>query len=146
MKRLHTSFLIASGARARWIEHQAGKADFVTVAEIAPEAIHTPRGPRHVSFESTGRIRHGPEEKAESERRREDFARQLARDAEARVRAGKVERLALVAPARLLRLLRDELNAEARARIVFELGRDLTKHPNHELGSWLAGADLSPGS
>jgi protein required for attachment to host cells len=144
MRRLRARYLIASGARARWIEYKGGRADPVTVAEIEPERRYSPHGPAHVAFESVGGMRHGPDARAIAARRLDEFARQLAEDIEQRVAAGEMQRLGIVAPARLLKAIREHLGSRSRAMLAFQLARDLTKHPNHTVHGWLSSADLAP--
>ena len=51
--------------------------------------------------------------------------------------ADALERLVIVAPARVLEVIRDRLSPPARARLVSTLAKDLTKIPDHELTKWL---------
>ncbi|MFI4935898.1 MAG: host attachment protein [Caulobacterales bacterium] len=132
-----TRFLIASGARARWVEHMPDLPDPVTIGELKPRFSHQPKGPVQVSFESASRMRNGPERSGEAARRLADFAAQIADEVNREEAAGEFERLALVAPPRLLKAIRERLSHAARTKVCMELPRDLTKHPNHELHTWL---------
>ncbi|HWA60027.1 MAG TPA: host attachment protein [Caulobacteraceae bacterium] len=133
-----TRFLIASGARARFVERAPGASDLVTVGEVTPSAQHHhSHGPAHVSFESAANMRHGAPDRSDADRRRDDFARQLAEMANQQAVDGVYERLALVAPPRLLKALREHLSDFARSKVCFEVAKDLTKQPNHALREWL---------
>jgi protein required for attachment to host cells len=131
-----TRFLIASGAQARWVEHLPDLPDLVTVGQIAPTGVHHhTHGPAHVSSESADR--------GEAARHLEDFARQIAEAVNRQARNGEFERLALVAPPRLLRAVREHLDGAVRTKICFELPKDLTKHSNHALRRWLHAPEIA---
>jgi len=65
-----------------------------------------------------------------------DFTQRLNRAAE----ADRFGRLLLVAPPKVLGLLRPELGAATQARVVAEIGSDLTKHPVSEIERHIARA------
>ncbi|MBN9472196.1 MAG: host attachment protein [Bosea sp.] len=62
---------------------------------------------------------------------------QFARDTAAAVkhadRSGGPQDIVLVAPPRILALLRQYLDVQSRSRILAEVDKDLTKHPIHEI-------------
>jgi hypothetical protein len=144
VRHLRTRFFIANSAKARWVEHQTGQVDPVTVGELEVTVTHRPHGPPYTAFESAGPARRGHGDRDTAELRTDDAGRQLAEEIDRQASAGAFERLGLVAPARLLHAIRKHLSGQARAKVCFELARDLTKHPNHELHNWLDTADLRP--
>jgi protein required for attachment to host cells len=83
-------------------------------------------------------MRHGiGERSAETKRRTEDFAREIAAALSEQRERGEFDRLGLIAPPRMLRAIRDHLSEAAKATVHFEIAKDLTKHPNHALRDWL---------
>ena len=134
---LKTQFVIADGARARWVTQADRVDDFVTQSEIQAEA-RAKGHPQGAVFEgSTGRRFSVEEGRGAVSHHRELFAQQIAdllnRQAEARA----FERLALIAPARLLNAIKQRLSGVASAKLAKTLAKDLTKTPDHELGAWL---------
>jgi protein required for attachment to host cells len=137
VRPLNTHFVIADGARARWVKRSDQADDFVTVRELV--AGPEPRGePDGVAFASRGGQRFNIGEKKDAIRQRKlRFAEEVAEAINAEAAAGGLERLAVVAPARMLGAIRQRLGPEASARLVQTLSKDLTKTPDHELGGWL---------
>ena len=56
---------------------------------------------------------------------------------------GAFDRLALVAPPRILSAIRDRMSVGASAKLARTLAKDLTKAPDHELGAWLGALDFA---
>jgi hypothetical protein len=132
--------VLASGARARWVERVRDEKDLITLGEIEPSFAPHHKGPAFVSFESAAPgMRHGVGERGEARRRREEFAAQIAETLNRQDADDEYQRLVLVAPARLLRAIRDHLSDGARSKIRLELAKDLTKKANHDLRTWLHG-------
>lgn len=134
-------FVIANGDHARCVER--GEHGFITLHEMSASEHYAPDHPRRVVQESATSARHGGNEVDVQGRRREDFARELAEHLSNEAKAGKFERLALVAPARMLGALRDALTEPARSKLVKEISKDLTKVANHDLDEWLRHPDLA---
>lgn len=135
-------FVLADGARARFVERAAGRDSFVTADEIDGRAAlrrlrdELRRSPPVRSFESASPRRHSVG--------REDFFRQ-AKEAfveEVAARAGRhldrrgLDQVFVAAPGRLLGLLERRLGAKA--RLAGTLERDLTKTPDSALAKWLS--------
>ncbi len=137
MKPLKTYFVIADGARARWVQRSDVADDFVTVREL--NATSEPHGhPQGVAFEGGTGQRFNVELKNDVvQQRRVRFAEDVAAAINEEARAGGLDRLAVVAPARMLAAIRQRLSAQASARLARTLSKDLTKTPDHELGNWL---------
>lgn len=136
-----TRFLIANAGHARWV--QRGEHGFATLSEIRPIRTHQPISGRATVHEPAGVGRHGAGEVDLAERRREDFADELAAEINREAATDAFQRLALVAPVRLLAALDLRLSREANRKLVHQIGKDLTKTPDHELGTWLTGPDLA---
>jgi len=136
-KPLRTQFIVADGSCARWVKRAGQAGQFVTETKIeaAARAAGHPQG---VVFEgSTGR-RFNVEERNDAVRRhRELFAQQIADLINEQAADQAFERLAVVAPARLLNAIRQRLTAVANAKLTGTLAKDLTGAPDHELGAWL---------
>ena len=128
-----THYLVADAGRARWVVRQPGEPDLKTVIELHADGdVH---GGAAGSAGPTGRT--SPPREGADDRRRQAFADRAAALAGEEVAHGRCNRLVLVAPARMLPLIRKSLPPEAQERVVGELRRDLTKTADHELGRWL---------
>lgn len=133
-RQLRTCIVLASGARAKWIERDGDR--FAVQDEMeAPEsqAGHHTATVHHGADPS----RHGAGEADLAEQRRRAFAIVIAERLNAQAAKDAYARLALVAPPELLNAIRDHLSHEARSRLVHELPKDLTKTPLADLGRWL---------
>lgn len=137
---LNTQFIVADGARARWIVRRAH--DFVTQREQAagPKRHTHPQG---VVFASASGQRFNVEARDGAVRsEKAKFAEEVAAAINQGDVAGDFERLVIVAPARVLRVIVDHLTTSARSKFVGSLAKDLTKVPDHELAAWLVSLEL----
>jgi protein required for attachment to host cells len=73
------------------------------------------------------------------------FAAELAQMLYRRAHADRFDRLIVAAPPRILGALRRELHKEVTARIVAEVGLDLTNHPVDEIAARIAAATTPEG-
>jgi protein required for attachment to host cells len=137
MRTATTRIFIVSGGAARWVERARDGNELVTLGELAPTSAHTPQGPRNGAFGHEPGQHRGPGDRHDAARRRELFAREVAETINHQHARGEFERLGLVAPARLLRVIREHLVDGARTKLRFELPKDLSKHANHALRAWL---------
>ena len=124
-KPLRIEFVVADGDHARWVRRAETADDFVTVREIKAHA-------------HSGGHAHG-----DHDHHAAAFARTVADAINAEAQAGREDRLALVAPARMMGALRADLSGPARALVVHEIDKDLTKVGNHDLDAWLRHPDLA---
>jgi protein required for attachment to host cells len=140
-------YVIADGAVARFAERAPQTGDFVTrrtldgkarLAELREE--ERDEGPGR-SFESATSGRHAVGREDVYRRAKAGFARHAAEAARRALAQGVWDGVFLVAPSRLLPVLRAEL--EGRANVVGVLAKDLTKTPDHELRGWLESAELA---
>ncbi|MDR6288150.1 MULTISPECIES: host attachment protein [Inquilinus] len=69
---------------------------------------------------------------------KQNFAMQIARKIDGLTRENPAQSVILVAPPRILGALRRALCPMASAAVVAEIGKDLTKHPVHEIERLLA--------
>jgi len=137
LKPLRTRFVIADGGRARWVTRSPDADDFVTTRELSAEP-RTRGEPQGVAFESATHGRFNIEERDSAVRaHRARFAQSVADAINVEAEARAFERLAVIAPARVLSAIRQRLSSTANARLAKTLAKDLTKTPDHELGSWL---------
>jgi protein required for attachment to host cells len=140
-------YVLADGAHARFVEQSENSA-FVTVHRIdGTRRLETLRAEQRDeqagrSFESGSSARHGVGREDAYRRAKEAFAADVAKTLRALLDRTPQQGVVLVAPPRLLRVLRDGLGAAA--PIVAELGKDLTKVTDHELGQWLLPLSLAP--
>ena len=138
---LKIQFVVADGARARWVKRSEVADDFVTVRELHAE--HKAGGhPQGVVFGSEGQRFSVQEGDAAVKKHHEAFARQVADTLNHEAAAGAFERLAIVAPAHTLTAIAEHLNTGAKAKLVNTLAKDLSKTPDHELGQWLRHLEL----
>ena len=142
-KPLRTQFVIADGGRARWVTRHEGAHDFITVKELKAGRVVLSRGQSGVVQDgSTGRPSGLKERGALAKAQGAMFAAELADQINAEAARDAFERLALVAPARMLGAISKGLSGPAKARLANSLAKDLTKTPDHELGPWLRPLEL----
>ena len=145
MKTPKTWILIADGARARLVEKQGPGGTLVPVGSAAFAASHAPS--RDFGTDKPGRThdRSGTRQTAMEPRQdwhtfeKEKFATDMAHLLDREAERDAFDRLVLVAPPKTLGVLRDQLGADARGRVVAELGKDLTHLTDHELVPHLDG-------
>ena len=141
-------YVLADGAHARFVEQSAETKAFVTVHRMDGtrrlEILRAEQRDEQVgrSFESGSAARHGVGREDAYRRAKEAFAADVAKTLRTLLAQTSPEGVVLVAPPRLLRVLRDGLGSSP--PIVAELGKDLTKATDHELGQWLLPLSLAP--
>ncbi|GAN76459.1 host attachment protein [Acidisphaera rubrifaciens] len=109
-------------------------------AGVRSSALGTDRPGR--SFESVGATRHAIEPKHDAhERAKAAFLRAVAEEINRAAAEGRFDHLVVVAPVDELPMLTEALSAQASARVVGRLGKDLVKVPIHalpdHLNEWL---------
>ena len=131
-------FVLADGAHARFVKRNAKTGAFVTVRELdGSRKLKSLRrelrsGPAAgTSHESSSPTRHGVGREDYLRQAKEAFVAEVAR--EAADFATAKDALVVVAPARLVSALREELGS----RVAASLTKDLIKTPDAELGRWL---------
>lgn len=134
-------FVIANGEHARCVER--GETDFQTVHEMKAHGHHHAKSQTATVHQSGSSVQHAAGEADIKGRRKADFARDLAEHINAEVAAKSYQRLALVAPARILGEVRPHLSQAARDCLVREIDKDLTHTADHDLGKWLIHPDLA---
>jgi len=144
-------YVLADGAHARFVERNADTGDFVSFQRMdGDDRLETLREEQRDeqagrTFESSGGHRHGVgRDEDVYERAKADFATQVAGRVSQIAAQRRPEGVVLVAPPRLLSPLREGLAASI--VVVGELGKDLTKTPDHELGDWLGSLSFVPGT
>ncbi|MDX2159434.1 MAG: host attachment protein [Hyphomicrobiaceae bacterium] len=143
MKPTRTWIVIADSGRAHVLENLGpGKGarrieGFDLEAKLPPtHDIVADRQAR--SFESFGSGRHPIEPKTDPrEQLKEEFLARLAARLDERLAAGAFDRAILVAPPHALGILRGAMSPKVKAAVTGELAKDLTKTPDHELGTHL---------
>jgi protein required for attachment to host cells len=138
---LATDFLITDNGRARWVRRSDTSGDFVTVEEMTAEPA-PPSRPQGVVFESGGGRFNVEEGRQAVAHHRDRFAETLGEQINGKVARREIERFSLVGPPRTLAAIRRKLTPEAQENLVGTLFKDLTKTPDHELGSWLNSLSL----
>jgi protein required for attachment to host cells len=139
MKATRTWFLIADGSRARVVEKLGRRRGFRDIDDMSLSIDLPPSrdmltdrpGRGHASY---GRGRYVKENTADPHRElKRTFAKTIAMALNAKLAAGGVERLIVVAPPTFMGDLRAALPRGVRTRISGEITEDLTKLPKHEL-------------
>lgn len=134
----HLLFILADGAHARFVKRNRDTGAFLTVREL--DGSHRLKNLRRElragpppgrSHESGSPARHGVGREDYARQAKEAFVADVAREAAEFADVGGA--VVVVAPARLVSALRDELGAKVAA----VLNKDLVKTPDHELGRWL---------
>jgi protein required for attachment to host cells len=138
-KPLRTQFLIADAGRARWVRRADTSHDFETTRELKADRPAGDVEDSGVVFEGSSGRRAAVGDPQDSIRKaREEFAAEVAAELEAQARRGEFHRLAVVAPAHTLDAIKKRLAGPAAKALAASLAKDLTKTPDHELGTWLA--------
>jgi protein required for attachment to host cells len=142
MPKTKVLFLLADGARARFVERSPETGHFVTVQEIdSRDKLRTLRKEARAS-QPTWTTQQGlpggdavnPQDYFRSAK--EAFAAEVAEMAAAMIQKRAYQGVFLAAPARLIGVLRRGL--AGKANITGEINRDLTKAPDADLGKWLS--------
>lgn len=135
----HDIHVLVCDAQKALLMRNAGDATHPNlVVEHEFEAPANPASREHVS-DGPGKHPnlHGPSsamETADSHQRAEDaFITETAHAVSRLCTKNGVDKLVVVAPPRALAALREALDDSTRRRIVAEIGKDLTKHPVHEI-------------
>jgi protein required for attachment to host cells len=141
MPKSKVLFLLADGARARFVERSPDTGHFVTVQEIdSRDKLRTLRKEARASQPSWTTQQGLPGGDALNQQdyfrvAKEAFAVEIAEKAAAMLEKRAYQGVFLAAPARLIGILRRGL--AGKANITGEINRDLTKAPDSELGRWL---------
>jgi protein required for attachment to host cells len=85
------------------------------------------------SFQSMGQGRSAVTQTDWIDESERAFLKSLAQRLNSAVAEGRTKALTMVAPPRALGMIRSELSAVLRRAIVREIGKDLAKHPVHEI-------------
>lgn len=144
MKPHRTWILIADAGRARVLESLgAGKGaravDGLASEANLPSTTHemvTDRQSR--AQESSSPTRHAIEPRTDPrEQLKRNYLEMLADELDKRLAANAYEKLIVVAPPHALGVLRGAFSDRVRGVVTAEVAKDLTKTPDHELGSHL---------
>ncbi|MEZ5817658.1 MAG: host attachment protein [Hyphomicrobiaceae bacterium] len=145
MKPIRTWILIADAGRARVLENLGpGKGtqpvDGLASESSLPGSTHEIVSDRQGrSFESTGATRHPMTPPTDPRKQmKRAYLEMLADQLDERLQAGAFDRLVVVAPPPALGVLRGAFSDRLSAVISGEVAKDLTKTPDHELGSHLS--------
>ena len=134
-------FVISDGGRARLIRRAPDGGGFVTVAEMDNgETLRALKAERAANpaprvFDSVGKGRHAAGRDDSDQQAKEAFVGEVADRAVALVRENDLAAVYVAAPPALLAVLCDRLAASV--RVGGSIGKDLTRVPDHELGTWL---------
>jgi protein required for attachment to host cells len=142
--------VLADGEHVRVVTPSDAHGQFTTAASFDSAFAHrrsqdlgTDRPGR--SFESANSARHAITPRQDPHKAaKHDFILEVAKQVDTHAEANDFDQLVLVAPGHALHDLRKALGANATARIVGSLVKDLTKTRDHELTSHLAEWWLRP--
>jgi protein required for attachment to host cells len=145
MKKAKIWYVIADGGRARFVERDE-KGAFRTLSSFVSTELHERSSdlgrdrPSRVR-ESATPSRHAIEPKHYlHETAKEDFVRQVVAELEGAREEGSFDQLVLVAPARVLAQLKEELSKPLAKLLRDDVQKDLTKVPDHDLTEHLVPA------
>ena len=141
MRKRKTWFIIADGGRARFIERDEQGA-YRTISSFVSTELKA--SSRDLATERPGRVhesattaRHAIEPKTDpKEAAKEDFVRYVADQVQSEQE--NFDDLVLVAPPRVLGQLREMLAKSVADAVTWDLAKDLTKVPDHELSEHLS--------
>jgi protein required for attachment to host cells len=149
MRHLTIWYVVADGGRARFVQRRDGDGPFITGQEIESAAIH--RASHELGTDRPGRTYESAASATHAVQPREDlhaaakktFAHEVAAALNEAGSLEKFDRLVLVAPVRFLGELRTALDPATQRRVAAELQKDLTKVPDADLATHLAGLKLA---
>ncbi len=138
-----TWILIADGARARIFANNGPGTGLASATGVDYIADHRPT--RDIGSDKPGRTQESATSARHAKAPRVDwhdfekhlFAKEMARILDAAATARAFDSLVVVAPPKALGELRAELGKHTRAKVVGELGKDLTKVSEHDLPAHL---------
>ena len=141
MRKRKTWFIIADGGRARFVERDEQGA-YRTISSFVSTELKA--SSRDLATERPGRVhesattaRHAIEPKTDpKEAAKEDFVRYVAEQVQSAQE--NFDDLVLVAPPRVLGQLRETLAKSVADAVTWDLAKDLTKVPDHELSEHLS--------
>jgi protein required for attachment to host cells len=141
MRKRKTWFIIADGGRARFVERDEQGA-YRTISSFVSTELKA--SSRDLATERPGRVhesattaRHAIEPKTDpKEAAKEDFVRYVADQVQSEQE--NFDDLVLVAPPRVLGQLRETLAKSVADAVTWDLAKDLTKVPDHELSEHLS--------
>ncbi len=141
MRKRKTWFIIADGGRARFVERDEQGA-YRTISSFVSTELKA--SSRDLATERPGRVhesattaRHAIEPKTDpKEAAKEDFVRYVADQVQSEQE--NFDDLVLVAPPRVLGQLREMLAKSVADAVTWDLAKDLTKVPDHELSEHLS--------
>jgi protein required for attachment to host cells len=147
MKRI--CYVIADASRARLVRQRIEDGAFVTFEFLAPDPAigvgrRALRTGHTVNFASHGVRRHQVQPKMGLQYRAiRAFAVQILERVDSLLSMGAYEAIVLVAPPRMLQAFQRYMNANMRTRLAGQLGKDLSKTPDHDLQGHLWTVNLS---
>lgn len=141
MRKRKTWFILADGGRARFVERDEQGA-YRTISSFVSTELKA--SSRDLATERPGRVhesattaRHAIEPKTDpKEAAKEDFVRYVADQVQSEQE--NFDDLVLVAPPRVLGQLRETLAKSVADAVTWDLAKDLTKVPDHELSEHLS--------
>ena len=140
MPKTKLLYLIADGARARFVRRSPETGDFVTFTEIdGRDRLRVLRGelrssPPDRSFQSGTPERHTVGREDYFRQAKEAFASEIAQQAAEVCRRDSYTGVVIAAPARLIGGLKTQVAEHAPVAGAIE--KDLTKAPDHSLPKW----------
>ena len=144
-KSARTWILVADGGRARILSARGldKGLDLVSEREApAPKTSEIGADRPGRAFESAASARHAYSTPDYHREREQAFLRDLARDLETSLKAGRFDRLVVVAPPTALGDLRKVLGSTVGPAVTAEINKDLTKVALHDLPAHLR--DVAP--
>ena len=142
-------YVIADAGRARLVRQRVEDGAFVTFEILAPDPAigfgrRALRTGHTVNFASHGVRRHQVQPKLGLRYRAlRAFAAQIVERVDALLSAGAYDGMVLVAPPRMLQAFDRYVSSDMRTRLVGQLGKDLSKTPDHDLQEHLWTVNLS---
>ena len=142
----HNAFVFVGDGRKALFLHNAGDEKFLNlktermfVDDNPPTHEQGTDRPGRVFKRAGTNLRSGVGDTDWHELEEHRFVRRVAAAMEQVVRERKAKALVIVAPPRTLADLRRVVHADVKERIIAEIGKDLTKHPVHEIEKHLVG-------
>ena len=130
----HTWIVVADASRARIFSSNANRSEMHEIETLTHPAsrLHEQELTSDLpgrAYDSTGHARHAMGQVVDPKKQEEIiFAQQIADHLDAERKQKSFEHLVLIAPPKMLGLLRDNITSETLKRVTQEIHKDLTQH------------------
>ena len=145
-----TCYLVIDTLRARLVRRRSEDGSYITIETLSPSTVDRPgrldrdQPPARI-HESVGAAHHAIEMRLNVRARAQvAFAKEVFAHLKGLLHEGTFETIVLVAPARMMSLLIQQMDSELEAALIGKLAKNLTKVPDYKLRDHLKAVSLKP--